>query len=488
MKKHLQYLPTITLFFVAMCLLISVSVAQAPNGFNYQAAIRNSDGTIRQNEASLMRFTISSGISAQALYQETQVLTTNDYGVVNHVIGTGTAVLGTMSSINWAVGDKYLKIELNTSTSGYITISNSKMQSVPYALFAAETASSGSTSPWIENGNNITNSNSGNVGIGTNNPTSKLDVVGKVEVDQLSINGTYELPTTGPGSVNDVIKYNGTNLEWGQVGSSSASQWSVSGNDISNVNSGKVNIGTFPNNPSRLEIFASSTGFTLNSSSNNSGDFIMSVRTNFGGINAIHVKGNGFVGINNVVPASTFHVRHGDGNGDGISIENAANFNTNRWQLKVHGPTDNLELRYNGTLRGTFNKTNGQFTSNSDLRLKENIVLMEDVMARIMNLEIKRYIFKGDEHKESQFGVIAQEAMIDFPELVIHQISKEEDTYQVNYAGFSMVAIKAIQEQQIQIEELKKQLNDKLKNHEELEQRLLAIESKLLEVSSPTKK
>ncbi len=53
----------------------------------------------------------------------------------------------------------------------------------------------------------------GNVGIGTENPQSKLDVNGKVTTTELEINDQYSLPTTAPQGVK-VLKYNGSNVIW----------------------------------------------------------------------------------------------------------------------------------------------------------------------------------------------------------------------------------------------------------------------------------
>ena len=57
---------------------------------------------------------------------------------------------------------------------------------------------------------------------------------------------------------------------------------------------------------------------------------------------------------------------------------------------------------------------------------------------------------------EKQIGMLAQEAYKLFPELVTYD--KAKDLYKMNYARFSTVAIRAIQEQQEEIEDLKKRL------------------------------
>jgi Tfp pilus assembly protein PilN len=86
---------------------------------------------------------------------------------------------------------------------------------------------------------------------------------------------------------------------------------------------------------------------------------------------------------------------------------------------------------------------------------------MQPVLPLLMKLNPAYYQFNWQQQNEQrQIGLLAQEAYQLFPELVSY--SKEKDLYKMNYAGFSTVAIKAIQEQQQQIEELENK-NEALK-------------------------
>ncbi len=101
MKKYLlkTFLTASTLIHFAEQL-----VAQAPQGINYQAVIRNNVCAVVTNTAVSIRMNVIQGSSTGTVsYSEKHSVTTNANGLVNMVIGQGTALSGTFASINWAV-------------------------------------------------------------------------------------------------------------------------------------------------------------------------------------------------------------------------------------------------------------------------------------------------------------------------------------------------------------------------------------------------
>jgi hypothetical protein len=117
-------------------IVISTINAQAPQGFNYQATVRNSAGALITNQNVLLKFNIMlNSQTSLPVYSETHQAPTDDLGQVNLVIGTGTPTIGTFSSINWGNGTYYLGIELNTG-SGFVVMGTTQLFSVPYALYA----------------------------------------------------------------------------------------------------------------------------------------------------------------------------------------------------------------------------------------------------------------------------------------------------------------------------------------------------------------
>ena len=121
--------------FTLFALITTIAInAQAPQGFNYQATVRNSSGQLLVNQIVLIKFNVlQNSANGTIVYSETQTANTDDLGQINLVVGQGTAPTGTFSTINWGSGSYYLGIELN-SGSGYVAMGNTQLMSVPYAL------------------------------------------------------------------------------------------------------------------------------------------------------------------------------------------------------------------------------------------------------------------------------------------------------------------------------------------------------------------
>src|SRR6478752_492167 len=95
--------------FTFLILLLSLATfAQAPEGFNYQATVRNSAGALMLNKSVTFTFKIiKDSPTGTAVYSETRTVTTDDLGAVSLVVGKGTPATGTFSSIDWGSGSYY---------------------------------------------------------------------------------------------------------------------------------------------------------------------------------------------------------------------------------------------------------------------------------------------------------------------------------------------------------------------------------------------
>jgi uncharacterized protein (TIGR02145 family) len=136
MKKNLTML-----LLLAVSLFQTLSYAQAPNGINYQAVIRNSTGALSSNTPVAIRVNIrQTTTTGTIVYSERQNVTTDQFGLVNFVIGSGTLLTGNFANIPWANGPFFL--DLGVAFSGlpapiiYMPYGTQQMMSVPYALYA----------------------------------------------------------------------------------------------------------------------------------------------------------------------------------------------------------------------------------------------------------------------------------------------------------------------------------------------------------------
>ncbi len=130
-----------------------------------------------------------------------------------------------------------------------------------------------------------------------------------------------------------------------------------------------------------------------------------------------------------------------------------------KWDISNN---DGLSFNYNGILKA-YISISGSYVTTSDARLKKDVKKMPSVLDKVMVLQPKTYKYISNEETDTRStGFIAQEVMPLFPELVTdfqQPTNNTADTtvyHGINYAGFSVVAIKAIQEQQLQISFMQK--------------------------------
>ena len=532
MKKLQLYILAI-IVSVACCLWPNASLfSQAPQGFNYQAVARNTSGAILSNQTISFRFTITNGSAGNTLYRETFITTTNQFGLVTLNIGKGTPVSGTFSSINWANVSPWLKVEMDQSGgTSYTTMGESLLQSVPYALFAASGNSGpegsqgipgetgepgpqgdpgqpGPTGPqglpgllsngsavgnttywngstWILNSSNIFN-NGSNVGIGTASPGAKLE-----------INGQIKLTGGSPGN-GKVLTSDATGLATWQtsaagIGGSGITNYipkftssNMIGNSLLFDDGTKVGIGTTsPTSKLTIQTPNNTDGYTHISD----GGIVLTDRV--GGVSAsigtssnhtfrivanneaiINVVPGGYVGINTIDPEIyALKVRT---NNFGLAVESSQT--GDNWEFFT---VNDLSIHFDGFIRGTFNHTNGVYSSVSDERLKTNIKPMSPLLDKIRQLKPSTYQFKNTEDRQEYNGFIAQDVMKIFPYLVMHNVIPERnlDVYTMDYSGFGVIAVKGIQELQPMIEEQQEKIAT-------LEARITRLEAAIESITS----
>lgn len=129
------------MFLIILFLLTIVFVAarsQTPEAINYQTIIRDNTGAVIVDQKVCLQLSILQGsATGSSVYTETQTDTTNDFGLINLQLGTGTTT-DDFSSIDWFGGPYFLSVEVDVTgnCSSYILAGTSQLISVPYAIYA----------------------------------------------------------------------------------------------------------------------------------------------------------------------------------------------------------------------------------------------------------------------------------------------------------------------------------------------------------------
>ena len=288
----------------------------------------------------------------------------------------------------------------------------------------------------IGNGNLFINKTNNRVGIGTNTPANKLDVEGSLAIGT-SYSGTSTAPANGL------------------------------------IVQGNVGIGT--NNPGMpLQIAANNAGYAIRLDQGSTvGDGALfyinttsSARTIFqaaSNVVGFAVKGNGYVGIGVSSPDQKLHVVDNI-NGFVMTVENQSTATS----------ADGINILLNNTLSSNdyvyFQRTGGltqgriaadgvgsvSYLTSSDRRLKEKIKDFDDGLISVMSLKPREYFYRGG--TTLHVGFIAQELQEVFPYAVSGKPDGDVKTepMMVDYSKLTPLLTKAIQEQQVLIEENQK--------------------------------
>jgi hypothetical protein len=121
-------------------LLFFIVGAHAQSGLNFQGVARNTNNIILASQPISLRLSIiRTSVNGITEYSETRKVTTNAQGLFAVVIGDTGAIssLGNFSNIDWKLGPKFLKIEMDVSAgNNFILLGTTQFQSVAYAQFA----------------------------------------------------------------------------------------------------------------------------------------------------------------------------------------------------------------------------------------------------------------------------------------------------------------------------------------------------------------
>jgi len=131
MKK---FLSTIILVLIA----ISIAYSQTQT-FKYQTVLRDNTGTILINKVVGLRVSILQGSTPATVYIEAFNVNSDNFGIINLEIGTGTVIFGNYAGIDWSASNNQLKfeIDLNGGTA-YTLLGTAPVLSAPVANYAVK--------------------------------------------------------------------------------------------------------------------------------------------------------------------------------------------------------------------------------------------------------------------------------------------------------------------------------------------------------------
>jgi hypothetical protein len=370
-QPHKAKATIIAMCLYAMCLVHTPLKAQVPQGMNYQAVVRNNNGSpVGQGTAVKLRFTIHDGSTGGTpVFTEVDSTTANEFGLVTLVIGESSA----LSSANWGNGNaKFLQVEADVNHAGqYTDMGTTPLQSVPFALYAASSGGSGGglTLPYVQSIGNVNNAfditnTSGSAIVGTSAAASASGIYGYAT--GLGGYGLYGNATNGTGIYGSASGTNGRavngyasgNAKYAVFGEASSAS-GIAGFFASNSNISTPNLQLYENEDdfTRLSFTNSvnnnywtiagytnsaATGARLNFYYNSTGD-VMSL------------TGDGKVGIGTTAPSDKLNVTWADNTYYAIS-----GTNTDASGLGIHGVITNTSS--NTSSIGVYGENDGAGT------------------------------------------------------------------------------------------------------------------------------
>ncbi|MFZ1678848.1 MAG: tail fiber domain-containing protein, partial [Saprospiraceae bacterium] len=126
------------------------------------------------------------------------------------------------------------------------------------------------------------------------------------------------------------------------------------------------------------------------------------------------------------------------------------------WKTAIDYDSD-FAFGYNGNYTAWILKTDGSFHNSSDRALKKDIQPFSNVLSKLMNLQAYTYHMKSaPDDSPISVGFMAQEVEKEFPQLVVTKNGYRS----ICYDHFAVLSVQAIKEQQVEIEDLKKQISE----------------------------
>jgi hypothetical protein len=507
-----------TLLTTALLITTVLAFAQAPQGINYQAVVRDAGGDELVSQAVSLRMTILEN-NTTTVYQETHSTTTNDFGLVNLVIGQGTVNQGVFADIDWSAGSYFAQTEVDVSGgTNYALMGSQQLMSVPYALYAE--TSGGSASNTLDGAYDEGGAGLGRVIDATDGAVA---ITGE---DGIMVSGTFD-NGLAVGATGGIAEGAGTRMFFNpnkaafRAGYVDGTQWDNAniGNfstaighntEASGFASTAMGFGTIASGGSSTAMGTgtmalanslatgqgtiasggSSTAMGGGSIASGNLSVAMGEETEASGTNSLATGGYTEASGYNSTALGGFTIASGlysiaMGNGAiasgqystamGVSTNASGHRSTAMGNLTIASGLystamgDGVDATGIGELYNSGNVKGLSFISTSDKRVKQNIAPFSGALSKVMLLSPKTYFYNTEafprfeaEKDKPQIGFIAQEVELIFPEMVATD-GDEVGLKGVRYGQLTAVLVQAIKEMQqdyqSQIDELQKEIN-----------------------------
>lgn len=192
------------------------------------------------------------------------------------------------------------------------------------------------------------------------------------------------------------------------------------------------------------------------------------------------------IGMNPVASLTSYGLLQIKGLGNRHNLTLVHQTSSSRWGFYVAGTGPDLYLYYNGVFKGRFDDVNGAYIQASDRKVKKDIAPIDNVLDKVLQLTPYEYRYADNSSNAPlSHGFIAQDVQHVLPQFVSNtRDEKGNDFLGLNYSEFSVLAIKAIQEQHEIIRRQQSKIRTQDERIDELEKRLMDIERRLEKIEN----